>query len=162
MNAAHKDMHARQAQARDNASWQDQIDIAISTADPILANLRITAAHYQLSLALRRLLGPGTEANGRSLLDGFEGQAVDDDLINAFDFGWKLGRQQSSKCRREGGVGAGSKGLVFAADLRPRPGDPSRERQDHARNTSRIARSAAARTSFTLRLMTRATCGCGR
>jgi hypothetical protein len=50
-------------------SWFDpawaaaQIDRAITTPDPVLGNLRITVAHYGLSLALRALLGPATEAN---------------------------------------------------------------------------------------------------
>jgi len=48
---------------RDNASWQAQIDLAISTPDPALANLRITAAHYQLSQALSQILGLEAGAN---------------------------------------------------------------------------------------------------
>lgn len=47
----------------DHAWWADQIDQAISTPDPALANLRITMAHYQLSLALRATIGPGGGAN---------------------------------------------------------------------------------------------------
>jgi hypothetical protein len=47
----------------DHAWWEDQIDQAISTPDPALANLRITIAHYQLSLALRATIGPGGGAN---------------------------------------------------------------------------------------------------
>ena len=47
----------------DHAWWEGQIDQAISTPDPALANLRITVAHYQLSLALRATIGPGGGAN---------------------------------------------------------------------------------------------------
>ncbi|MDQ2831970.1 MAG: hypothetical protein M3Y74_23340, partial [Chloroflexota bacterium] len=47
----------------DNAWWEGQIGRAISTPDPALANLRITVAHYRLSLALREILGPETGAN---------------------------------------------------------------------------------------------------
>jgi len=47
----------------ENAWWADQIDRAITTADPVLANLRITVAHYQLSRALRATLAPAPGAN---------------------------------------------------------------------------------------------------
>jgi hypothetical protein len=47
----------------DHAWWEDQIDQAISTPDPALANLRITVTHYQLSLALRAVLAPAAGAN---------------------------------------------------------------------------------------------------
>ena len=63
MSAARTGMASRRLHRRDNATWQDQIDLAISSSDPILANVRITAAHYQLSLALRQILGPDTGAN---------------------------------------------------------------------------------------------------
>jgi hypothetical protein len=43
--------------------WEDAIDRAITTPDPALANLRITVAHYQLSLALRATLAPAAGAN---------------------------------------------------------------------------------------------------
>ena len=45
------------------AWWTGQIDQAITTPDPVLANLRITVAHYRLSLALQAMLGPDTGAN---------------------------------------------------------------------------------------------------
>jgi hypothetical protein len=47
----------------DHAWWDDEIDRAIATPDPALANLRITVAHYQLSLALRATLAPAAGAN---------------------------------------------------------------------------------------------------
>jgi hypothetical protein len=47
----------------DRVWWEHQIDRAIATPDPALANLRITVAHYQLSLALRATLDPGGGAN---------------------------------------------------------------------------------------------------
>lgn len=63
MVAARTITNEHQVHWRDNVSWQDQIDLAISTPDPVLANLRITAAHHELSLALRRILGPEAGAN---------------------------------------------------------------------------------------------------
>src|SRR5689334_17796889 len=48
---------------RNLAWWMDQIDEAITTPDPVLANLRITVVHYRLSLALRSVLGPDSGAN---------------------------------------------------------------------------------------------------
>jgi hypothetical protein len=53
----------RQEAWSDQAWWEGQIDQAITTPDPVLANLRITLAHYRLSLALRAVLGPDTGAN---------------------------------------------------------------------------------------------------
>lgn len=47
----------------DNAWWENRIHFAASTDDPVLCNLRITLAHYDLSLALRGVLGPETGAN---------------------------------------------------------------------------------------------------
>ncbi len=47
----------------DNSWWDERIGRAISTADPVLANLRITVAHYQLSLAMREVLGYKTGSN---------------------------------------------------------------------------------------------------
>lgn len=47
----------------DNAWWEDRIHFAASTHDPVLCNRRITLAHYDLSLALRKVLGPETGAN---------------------------------------------------------------------------------------------------
>ncbi len=63
MNAVRKANLSHQAHRRDNFSWQAQIDLAVSTPDPVLANLRITTAHYELSLALHEVLGPDTGAN---------------------------------------------------------------------------------------------------
>jgi hypothetical protein len=63
MNAAQTSVAARTAHRCATSSWEDQIDQALATADPTLANLRITAAHHQLSLALRAVLGPATAAN---------------------------------------------------------------------------------------------------
>src|SRR5690349_21671481 len=51
------------ALGRDPAWWTDQIDEAITTPDPGLANLRVTVVHYRLSLALRSVLGPDSGAN---------------------------------------------------------------------------------------------------
>lgn len=47
----------------DLAGWATQIDQALTTPDPVLANLRITLAHYRLSQSLRALLGPDSGAN---------------------------------------------------------------------------------------------------
>jgi hypothetical protein len=47
----------------DSVWWDQQIDQAVATPDPVLANLRITMAHYQLSLALRAILAPTLGAN---------------------------------------------------------------------------------------------------
>jgi hypothetical protein len=43
--------------------WDDLIHTAITTPDPTLCNLRITLAHYELSVALRAVLGEDTGAN---------------------------------------------------------------------------------------------------
>lgn len=50
----------------EDAWWAEQIDDVIATADPVLCNLRITVAHEELSLALRRVLGDGVGANFHS------------------------------------------------------------------------------------------------
>ena len=63
MSAALGVIAGRRAHWFDHAWWEDQIGLAISTADPVLANLRITIAHYQLSQALREILGPDTGVN---------------------------------------------------------------------------------------------------
>jgi hypothetical protein len=63
MNAVRKITRSHQAHGRDNSSWQEQIDLAVSTPDPVPANLRITVAHYDLSLALREVLGADSGAN---------------------------------------------------------------------------------------------------
>lgn len=63
MGAVRDAIPARRLHWRDNASWQEQIDQAISTPDPVLANLRITAAHHELSLALHAVLGSDSGAN---------------------------------------------------------------------------------------------------
>jgi hypothetical protein len=42
---------------------ESHIDQALATRDPVLANLRITWAHYELSLALRAILGGDSGAN---------------------------------------------------------------------------------------------------
>jgi hypothetical protein len=47
----------------DQTWWQERIDEAVDGHDPVLANLRITLVHQQLSLALRRLIGEGSGAN---------------------------------------------------------------------------------------------------
>ncbi len=43
--------------------WQERIDTAVAGPDPVLCNLRITLAHEELSLALRRLTGAECGAN---------------------------------------------------------------------------------------------------
>lgn len=43
--------------------WDDRLSLVLATQDPALCNLRITLAHYELSLALRELLGADTGAN---------------------------------------------------------------------------------------------------
>ncbi|MEO8288735.1 MAG: hypothetical protein ABI670_20135 [Chloroflexota bacterium] len=43
--------------------WEERIGAALCTTDPVLCNLRITMAHYELSLAFREVLGPDTGAN---------------------------------------------------------------------------------------------------
>src|SRR6478672_5539909 len=57
------ELPATMAPGRDPTWGADQIDEAIATPDPVLANLRITVVHYQLSLALRAILGPDAGAN---------------------------------------------------------------------------------------------------
>ncbi len=47
----------------DAAWWQREIDTIISLSDPVLCNLRVTLAHYQLSLALQSVTGPNAGAN---------------------------------------------------------------------------------------------------
>jgi hypothetical protein len=47
----------------DDRWWQAQIDAAVAGTDPVICNLRITLTHQELSLALRRILGPGSGAN---------------------------------------------------------------------------------------------------
>jgi hypothetical protein len=47
----------------ENEWWQAQIDAAVSGPDPVLCNLRITLAHQELSLALRRITGECSGAN---------------------------------------------------------------------------------------------------
>lgn len=54
----------------DLAWWTEQIDQALATRDPVLANLRITQTHYQLSLALRTILGPPDDGRGSQAGDG--------------------------------------------------------------------------------------------
>ncbi|HZS91419.1 MAG TPA: hypothetical protein VFE42_28495 [Chloroflexota bacterium] len=63
MSVAQGSIDDRQEQWFDSAWWDGQIGMAIATPDPVLANLRITVAHYHLSLALREVLGPDTGAN---------------------------------------------------------------------------------------------------
>jgi hypothetical protein len=43
--------------------WDAQIDAALDEPDPVLCNLRITLAHQELSLALRRVTGGAGAAN---------------------------------------------------------------------------------------------------
>jgi len=57
MGAAEEDVVPCSAWWFDNSWWEGQIGRAISTPDPVLANLRITVAHYRLSLAMRETLG---------------------------------------------------------------------------------------------------------
>jgi hypothetical protein len=47
----------------DHEWWRSQIDMAIAGGDPALCNLRITLAHQELSLALRRITGENAGAN---------------------------------------------------------------------------------------------------
>lgn len=54
---------AQERAEQDNAAWQARIDRDLATPDPVLSNLRITTTHYQLSLALREVLGPRSGAN---------------------------------------------------------------------------------------------------
>jgi hypothetical protein len=43
--------------------WERELRSVLAIEDPVLCNLRITLAHYKLSLALHHLLGPDTGAN---------------------------------------------------------------------------------------------------
>jgi len=63
MSTAPEGMAGYPAHWFDNAWWEGQIGRAISSPDPVLANLRITVTHYRLSLALREILSPETGAN---------------------------------------------------------------------------------------------------
>lgn len=47
----------------DSDWWQALIDAAVSGADPVLGNLRITLAHQELSLALHQITGAASGAN---------------------------------------------------------------------------------------------------
>lgn len=47
----------------DAAWWESEIDAAIAVSRPVLCNLRITLAHYELSRALSAVTGPDTGAN---------------------------------------------------------------------------------------------------
>jgi len=47
----------------DASWWEYEIQSIVSIQDPVICNLRITLAHYQLSLALRAVLGSDTGAN---------------------------------------------------------------------------------------------------
>jgi hypothetical protein len=47
----------------DNGWLDEQISLACSTEDPVLCNLMITLGHYELSLALREVIGPDAGAN---------------------------------------------------------------------------------------------------
>src|SRR4051794_18833024 len=75
-------------------------------------------------------LGSRAQSGGGGPLDGFQAEAVDDDLVAALDFGRQVGGNKSAHRRREPGVGTGAKRLVLAADLRTRAGDSTRKRQD--------------------------------
>ena len=68
-------------------------------------------------------------------LDGFEGQAVDHDLVDALRPRSEARRDQAAERRGERRVRAGAELLVLAADLRARPRDPAGKRQDHVRDT---------------------------
>lgn len=54
---------ARRAQRRDEDWWREQIDAACGASDPVMRNLLITLGHYELSLALREVIGPDAGAN---------------------------------------------------------------------------------------------------
>lgn len=54
---------ARRAHWRDEGWWRRQIDAACGAPDPVLRNLLITRGHYELSLALRDVVGPQAGAN---------------------------------------------------------------------------------------------------
>src|SRR5689334_12827938 len=45
------------------AWWDERIGVAIATPDPVLCNLRITLAHYELSCALHAVLGADSGGN---------------------------------------------------------------------------------------------------
>jgi hypothetical protein len=47
----------------DQAWWHARIDEALDDRDPVLSNLRITLVHWELSIALRRLIGADSGAN---------------------------------------------------------------------------------------------------
>lgn len=51
---------------RDLASWNDLIAEAIHGSDPVFSNLKVTRAHYLLSLALREVIGEEAGANFHS------------------------------------------------------------------------------------------------
>src|SRR3954449_530465 len=65
--------------------------------------------------------GPRADALGRGPLDGLEGQAVEDNLINALALGREPRLDQAAEAGREGRVRARPQRLVLAADLRTRP-----------------------------------------
>lgn len=51
---------------QDLASWNDLIAEAIHEPDALLSNLKVTRAHYLLSLALRQVVGAEAGANFHS------------------------------------------------------------------------------------------------
>jgi hypothetical protein len=54
---------ARRAHRGDEGWWREQIDAACGAGDPVMRNLLITLGHYELSLALREVIGPDAGAN---------------------------------------------------------------------------------------------------
>lgn len=56
-------MTLNQEQCYEIQWWEQKIASAISTRDPVLSNLRITLAHYDLSIALNKVLGADSGAN---------------------------------------------------------------------------------------------------
>ena len=95
----------------DDAYWAREIPEVLALPDPCLCNLRITLAHYQLSLALRAVIGVGAGAN-------FHTWAV----WGSKKAGETIRREDARPVRRAadaagGGLGLGTAALGAAAAL---------------------------------------------
>ena len=111
MSVARNLVASHQIHGRDDASWQARIDLAIATPDPSQANLRVTEAHYQLSLALRQILGSDTGANFHTWATWGSKKA-----------GQTIRQEDVPQLRTLGLVIGGGLGLLVAAVAPHRPG----------------------------------------
>lgn len=78
--------------------------------------------------------GRSMHAHFRRLLHRFQGQPIDDDLIDGIDALGKCGFRLSAQRRAVGIVGARPELFVFAADFTPGPDDTAGKRRDDIGN----------------------------